>query len=322
MIQVSDLHRRAQACLAETRHNPNKLILLHTAIALGSSFLLTLLNYLFSLLIADTGGLGGLGTRSVLTTVQMVFELAVNISLPIWQAGLFYVALRWSDRESADFSHLLHGFRRFGSVLGALLLRGGVFLALSIPASYVSSAIFALTPFSGPVLEMLAPIMEQPEQMDSLLTDAFTHSFMEAAIPLFIIFAIVYILVAIPLFYRLRFSDFAVMEGLTSGKTLLKSLFITKGHFRQLLRLDLSFWWFYLLQLLSVVLCFGDSLLSAAGVSLPVSSTVATFVFLAIGSVCQGILLWKCEAKRVTAYALAYRALAGAVNANTAEKTV
>ena len=312
MIQVSDLHRRAQACLAETGGNPKKLILFHTVIALGSSFLLTVINYVFSLLIADTGGLGGLSARSVLTTIQIGLELAVWIALPVWQAGLFYVALGWSNKEAASFSRLLQGFRRTSSVLGGLLLRGMVFFALSIPVCYVSSAIFALTPFSEPLLELLAPLMEQPEQAEALLTDAFANAVTEAAIPLFILFAVLYIVVAIPFFCRLRFTDFAVMEGLTAGKALLKSLVITKGQFRQVLMLDLSFWWFYLLQALSVAICYGDAILSAAGIVLPLSPVVSSLLFLALGAVCQGVLLWQYEAKRVTAYALTYRSLSGA----------
>ena len=66
MLQVSQLHNRANERLTQVE-NPKKIALIHTAIALGASFLLTLVGYLLSLEIADNGGLSGLGTRTVLS---------------------------------------------------------------------------------------------------------------------------------------------------------------------------------------------------------------------------------------------------------------
>ena len=93
MLKVSELHNQANARL-ENAGNPKRLALIHTAIALGASFLLTLINYLLSLGIADTGGLDGVGTRTLLSTAQAMLELAVMLALPFWQLGIFYAALR------------------------------------------------------------------------------------------------------------------------------------------------------------------------------------------------------------------------------------
>ena len=322
MLQISDLHRQAQSRLTETSGNPKKLVLIHTAIALGSSFLLTVVTYLFSLLIADTGGLDGLGTRSLLSTAQSVLEVAVTMALPFWQMGIFYAALQWTKGEKAEFTSLLYGFRRFRSVLGVLFLRSALFLALGFAILNISSLLFTLTPLAEPFLEIFAPFTEQgitPEQLEALLTPEFADTVVQASLPLFIIFGILLAATAIPLFYRLRFADFAVMDDLSAGKALLKSLTITHRSCLQVLKLDLSFWWFYLLQMLSVAVCYGDSILPALGISLPVSDTVAAFAFYAIGTVCQGVLLWQCEAKRVSAYGLAYRTLDGTMGSDDAQ---
>lgn len=314
MLHISDLQEQANRRLGEVSGNPKKLVLIHTAIALGSSLLLTVITYLCDLLIADTGGLDGLGLRSVLDTAQSVLELLVLIGLPVWQMGIYYAALQWVKGEEADFRSLLQCFRRFGSALGALLLRGAIFFALGIAVFNVSSILFTMTPFSASMLELLAPIQEQgitPEQLQSLLTPEFTDAFIQASIPMLIIFGILYVAVFIPLFYRVRFADFAVMDGLPAGKALLKSLAITRGNCLQVWKVDLSFWWFYLLQMLSVAICYADTLLAALGISLPVSPTVAAFGFYAIGVICQGALLWQYEAKRVTVYGLAYCTLGG-----------
>ncbi len=322
MLQVSDLHRSARDRLQGVSGNPKKLVLIHTAIALGSSFLLTVVNYLFSLQIENTGGLGGLGTRSILATAQSVLELAVMIALPFWQLGIYYAALQWAKGENAEFGSLLQGFRRFSSVLGMLLLRSLLFITLAIAVVNVGSFIFMLTPFAAPLLELFAPIMEQsatPEQLEALLTPELIESVSRASIPLLIISGVLYIAVALPLFYRLRFGDFAVMEGLPAGRALLKSFAITQRRFWQVLKLDLSFWWFYLLQMLSVALCYADTILPAMGIALPVSGVTAAFVFYALGSICQCLLLWQWEGHRVTVYSLAYCTLDGTAGNNGSE---
>ena len=317
-MQISDIRAKANARLNGLSANPKRLVLIHTAIALGSALLVTVISYLLSLLIDNTGGLGGLGMRSVLTTVQSVLELVVMIGMPFWQVGIFYAAIQWANGEPASFGSLLQGFRRFGAVLGSGLLRGILFIAMGIPLSYAAVAIFALTPFSSPLLEKFAPLMEQgttPEQLETMLTPEYTTAVAESAIPLLIIFALVYLAVAIPVFYRVRFADFCVLEGLSGGRALVKSFMITKGRCLQVLKLDLSFWWFYLLQALSVALCYADSILPAIGISLPVSGVTAAFLFYILGTLCQAVLLWQYEAHRVTAYALAYRTLDGTMDA-------
>ena len=314
MLHTSDLRKQAQCRLGELSGNPKKLVLIHTAIALGSSLLLTVLTYLSSLMIADTGGLDGLGTRSVLTTAQSVLEILILIGLPIWQRGIYYAALQWINGEKPGFASLLQGFRRFGAVLRFLFLQVGSLIILGIAVFNLSSVIFTLTPFAEPFLELYKPFMAPditPEQIQDLMTAEFIASAMDKMIPLLIIFCILYLIVLIPLFYRIRFADFAFMDGLPGGRSLLKSFSITKKTFWQVLKLDLSFWWFYLLQLLSVAICYADTILAALGVSLPVSPAVAAFGFYILGIACQGLLLWQFEAKRITVYALAYRTLDG-----------
>ena len=324
-MQFSDIQGQAKARLQEVSGNPKKLVFIHTAIALGSSLLLTFITYLLSLLIDETGGLSGLTARSLLTTAQSVLELAVMIAMPFWQVGIFYAALQWTRTEQADFGSLLQGFRRFGAVLGLQILRGILFIALGMPLSYIATAIFMLTPLAAPFLEKFAPMMEQgltPEQLEAMLTPEFTAATTRAAIPLIIIFAIVYLAVAIPVYYRIRFADFAVVEGMPAGRAMVNSFNITKGSCLQVLKIDLSFWWFYLLQILSIAVCYADTILPALGVSLPVSGVTAAFLFYILGTVCQGVLLWQWEAHRVTVYALAYRRLDGTIDFNNMDAGV
>lgn len=310
MIQPSFLRQTAADQLQQATYNPKRLVLLHTAIGLGCLLITTLANYLFSLQIADTGGLSGMDLRAALSTAQSVLEFAVTVGLPVWNIGLFFAAYRWAMGETAAPADLLQGFRRFRSVVGFLLLRIVLFFILAMGIINTTSMIFMMTPYATPLMNLMTPFLEQSSGAEALMTDAFFAALFQELMPLLILSAALFALVAIPLFYRLRFSQFAFMSGLTCGKALLKSFAVTRKNCLQILKLDLSYWWYYLLLGFSILISNGDSILSALDISLPISATAAYFVFYSLGLICQGILLWQCEARRLTAYCLAYHSLA------------
>jgi len=130
-----------------------------------------------------------------------------------------------------------------------------------------------------------------------------------AAVPFLIFLGFAFAAVLIPLFYRVRFSDFAAMDGGRALLCMLESFRITKKKAWQIFKIDLSFWWFYLLQALSVALCYGDTILPALGVTLPMSPAVAYFLFFVAGILCQGLLLWRYQAQVSATYAVTYDAL-------------
>ena len=124
-----------------------------------------------------------------------------------------------------------------------------------------------------------------------------------------IFLGVLFAAISIPLWYRIRFADFAVMDGGRALICLLESSRITKKKALEIFKIDLSFWWFYLLQAFSVALCYGDTILSALGVPLPMSPEVGYLLFFAAGIFCQGLLLWQYQAKVSATYALAYEIL-------------
>ena len=310
-IRSAALHRDAQTRLGQVGYSPKKLVLIHAAIALGGSLLMTALNYLFHLQIEQTGGLSGMGLRSVLSTVQSVLELAVMVLLPFWEIGLLYAALSWANGETARFRDLTEGFRRFGAVLAYRLLSGMVFLALMFAVFNICSTLYMLTPFSNDFAEMVYPIMQPnatAEQVEALITSEYLEKLLHTMLPLLIFSGVAYAAVAVPLFYRLRLAQFVLMDGERAGAAMLQSLRLTKKNAWQLVKLDLHFWWYYLLMGLCVVISFGDALLPFLGISLPFSEDVGYFLFYLAGALCQGVLLWQCQAKVLTTYCLAYEA--------------
>ena len=309
-IHSAVLHQEAQTQLGQVV-SPKRLVLIHTAIALGASLLMTALNYFFHLQIEQTGGLSGMGLRSVLATVQSVLELAVMVLLPFWEIGLLYAALGWARGESAHFLDLTEGFRRFGAVLAYRLLSTMVFLALAFAVLNICSTLYMLTPFSNDLAEMLYPIMQPnatAEQVEAMLTPEFLKNVTGSMLPLLIFSGVAYAVAAIPLFYRLRLSQYILMDGEKAGAAMLQSLHLTKKNSLQLVKLDLHFWWYYLLMGLCVVISFGDTLLPLLGISLPISQELGYFLFYLAGALCQGVLLWQCQAKVMTTYCLGYEA--------------
>ena len=312
-FRSSDLHRQARE-LQQRAGNPKKLVLIHTAVALGSSLLITVLNYLFSLQIAETGGLSGLGLRSILSTVQASLELIVMAALPFWEIGLLFAALQWTKGETVEVRSLFQGFRRFGTVLAFRLLYGGIFAVLGLAVFHISTFLFVMTPFAAPLMELLAPILDPSataQQLETLLTPELMSTAAKTMTPLFVLFGILFLLLAIPVFYRLRFGEFALMEGTGAWRALLKSLQITQRNTGKLLKLDLHFWWFYLLQVLCLAISWADTVLPHLGITLPVSQEVGYFLFFTAGTVLQGVLLWQYQGQVLTTYCLAYDALTG-----------
>lgn len=309
-IKPSVLRHQAGEVLQNSTCDPKKLVLLHTAIALGASLLVSALNYFLSLQIDGTGGLSGIGLRVILSTIQTALELAVMIALPFWEIGLLFAALCWSRKETVNFQSLLQGFRRFGPVLALRFLEGGLFLAIGFALLNVGTTVYLLTPLSKPLLEILEPVIKvsDPQLMESLLTPELMNAAVEACMPLLLIFGLLYALISIPFFYRLRFSKFAVMDGSGALNAMVLSFRATKRKSLQLVKLDLSFWWFYLLQALCVAICYGDTVLRLLGIALPISPDAAFFLFYALGALCQGLLLWQYQATVLTTYGIAYAA--------------
>lgn len=309
-LQPASLHRQADERLSGISYNPKKLVLWHTAVALGASLAIALMNYVCDLMIANTGGLSGMGMRSILSTLQAALTNGLNFAFPFWNIGLVYCTLGWEKGISATPKDLLQGFRRFGSVLGLQLITGGILLILGFALFQVSSMIFMLTPFSAPFVALLEPMLQNGGlQPDALPSQEALMAMGEAMLPLIILFSVLFCAVCVIVFYRLRFAKFALMEGMGAVGAVIHSFRITKKQSLKVFRLDLSFWWFYLLQILTVAISYGGLLLEVLGIILPISADASYLLFLALSNGCQCILLWQYQSHVSATYCLAYRVL-------------
>lgn len=295
------LKAEAKAALKNACYDPKRLILIHTGASVVLGLILALLDYLLECQIDGTGGLGGVGARSVLETVQSVLTIAQLAVVMFWQIGYVYVALKISRGEEAGIRDLFQGFRSFGPVLRMRLLTALLYGGMAIAGAYLASALFMFTPWADPVM---AAYTEGSEE--AILEAAAT-----VALPLMLVSAAVLLILMAPLYYRLRQAEFALMEDPRAGAmaAIRKSREMMRGRRIALFKLDLSFWWFYVLETLTGFLVFGDVVLEMAGVALPWSETVSYYLSLALCYLCTlALYWWRGNEVRVT-YARAYEAL-------------
>lgn len=306
------LKAAAAQSLQNAAYNPKKLVLIHTAAVLVFFAVLAIVDYLLEQQISSTGGLSGLGTRTVLATAQQVLQLSEQILIPFWQIGYLYAMLRFSRGETAGPETLLTGFRRFLPFLRLHLIQFFSYAGVALACSYVACNLVFFTPWGSNMIESLLPLLSESEVVDvAVLEEAVIAAMDQIMLPLLAIFGILFLSIGAPMFYRYRMGQYLLMDDPQMGalSALRTSRRITRGNRVALFRLDLSFWWFYLLDGMITALWFGGTLLSLLGISLPMSEEVSQLVFYGLYMVCQLGLYLGCRNQVEVTYANAYSAL-------------
>lgn len=279
-----------------------RLALIHAAVAVGASVLLALISFLLDSQIANTAGLGGLATRAALSSARTVLTLAVTVALPFWDLGYLKAALCHARSQQPDFSTLPEGFRRFGPALRTMLLRALLVILVSLACVQVASSVYFFSPMSNKLLEAMEEILQSGSQT---LDPATLESLLPMLVPVYIIAGALACGVLIPLLYRFRLADWAIMDDHIGALYAFKISSSLMRHRRLAwFKLDLSFWWYYLLLMGSVALGYGDTLLSALGASLDPQLSYVLFYGLSLAV--QLVVFWQFAPRVQTTYALAY----------------
>ena len=315
ILHPRTLKKQAADRLGEQSYSPRRLALIHTAAASVLLLAVSIINYMLSQKVGTTSGLSGLGLRSILQTAQVVLQYASGILIPFWQMGFIFAAISMARTTPAEPRSLLEGFRRFGPVLRLMLLRGLIYGLLCIPCAYISSIIFTFTPFSQKAMDVFIPLMESGMdmvQMQSAVLELPTEDLTALFLPVLVIFCLVYGITLLFFFYRFRLSDYIIMDKPGTGA---RAALKISGHLSRkkrlaLLRLDLSFWWYYVLEFLTLLVCNADGILSYLNVELPIGSAAAYLLTYALGLAAQILLFTFAGSKLHTTWAVAYDTLA------------
>lgn len=307
------LRQHAADSLAHASGNPVKIVLIFGGIICSLALAATVISYLLSLQISETGGLSSMGLRSILATVKYVLPIVQMIAALCLELGYSKATLDISRGRPARTETLLEGFRRFGPLIRALILQVLIITVICIATMYLSSYIFMFLPVSGPFYEAVEPLLSSMTALDTelALDDATLYALSETMIPMLWIFAAVFSIAAVPMLYSFRMVNYCLVDGDRIGA--IAAMGMSRNMMRRnrfaLFRLDLGFWWYYLLQALVTVVAYGDVLLAMLDIALPWSDTVSYFLFYGLSLALQMGVYWLFMNRVQVTYAAAYDAL-------------
>lgn len=314
ILNPSALRTRGAAAAERYRSEGRNLVLIYCGVTALLSFCANGLYLYLESHIGGTGGLSGLGMRSVLQTIQEVLSYINMFFGPFWSAGFLYAVITMVRGRTPVTGNLLEGFRRFGRVLGQVMFQILIMMVLTIAAANAAAVIFSFTPLSADFAEALVPLLKDPAILaaDGTLdpTKLPMDALVSAALPMLLITGAILVPLFIWLSYGFRMSVYLVLEQPMGGtRACLESMRLMRGHKWQMFRMDLSFWWYHGLGLLIALVGYADTLLGDLGIPLPLDPTVMFFLCLGAYFVLQtGLFLWKkCQVD--AAYVLAYDAI-------------
>ena len=307
------IHESANRALAQAQGEPRKILLIYLCIVTGLSLVMSALSVLLSNRIADTGGLGNLGLRSILSTGQAILPLVQMLILLGLEMGYCSTVLRISRGQPVSQETLFGGFRRFFPLLRATILQYLFYFALAFLCMYISIYIFLMLPMSSRFYDLMMPLVDSVSTLEGTLTldEATLTAAYGTMMPLLWIFLGMFLLVFIPMYYNFRMVTYRLIDEPypRARLALRESRIMMRRNRFALFRLDLSFWWFYAMQVLVMVLCYGDVLLPLCGITLPFSDTVSYFLFLSLSLALQFAVYYFAMNRIAVTYAVAYATL-------------
>lgn len=291
-----------------------KIVLIYAGLSTAAAALVTAMQYYLGSEIAQTGGLSNLGLRSVLSSVSEFLPLLQTVFLLLLDFGYMACMVRISRGQYSSPNTLRAGMDRFGVLLRCTLLRVLVYIGAAFAGFYLSMGIFLISPFSQKLLSLLSPMVSESAVLtiDALrVDDATAAALYRATIPALIIFAIVAMALIIPLYYRFRMCNYVIYDNPGQGAlyALRESRKMMHRNRISMFRLDLHFWWYYLILVLAGMVAYGNNLLAMAGITLPFSDIVSFFLFYFISLSIQFAAMYFLRNRIETVYALTYDAL-------------
>ncbi len=314
ILNPRSLKTAAKQQLSKARCSYKQLALIYMGVSVAAAVVVTLLQYFLDNRIDNTGGLSDMDTRVILSTIQLVLQYAVNILLPFWQMGFLLIALQLYRRQDPQPAGLLEGFRRFGPVLRLYLVETLMLMGAVLASIYAASILFSMTPFALPMMEKMLPLVESGNSLVEIQEAILSLPVQELWDMMKPMALLVVLIVPFPicvLYLRFRMAPYVIMDSDDPGAlmALKTSRRITRHHRMKLLRLDLSFWWYYLLMGLATAVMYADIPLHYLSVALPISNQVLRLLCYLAGSLLQLLIFWQLGGYFQTTQAAAYETL-------------
>ena len=307
------IHNAAQESLAGSADALKSVVLTYVLITTGLAVAASGVSYFLSDRISATSGLGGMGLRSILSTVQTVLPLVQTLVLMGLQIGYCSVAMGVCRGDDVSRNTLLGGFRYFMPMLRTMMLQGFIYCGMGLLCLYLSVYVFLLLPVSADFRNLIMPVIQDVSILSEtiMLDEATVLAATETLTPVLWIFGALFLLIFLPAYYNYRMALYRLVDQKQPRAlmALHESRTLMRGKRMELLKLDLSLWWFYALQVLIVLVCYGDLILAMLGVQLPLSDTAGYYVFLALSLALQAAVYYFGMNRVAVTYGYAYEAL-------------
>ena len=315
-----DIRNRKELCdfaagRLENAPQRQKIALIFACCSIGLSIAAAVASYLLGLQIDKTGGLSNMGLRSILSALQTMLPLVQSAVVMCLELGFTAAMLRIARGQYVSPQTLRLGFDRFWVLLRLTLLESLLLLGIGFGAAYLGIMIFMISPLSENVIQLLTPLLGQSTLLDpaSAITipEDLYSQVLQGLIPAYVLCALFFAVGAVPLMYRLRMSSYVVIDkpGLGAMTAMRESRKMMRGNCLHLFRLDLRLWWIFAANLAASVLCYGDQILPALGVSLPFSADTGFFLFYGLYWAAQFAIFCFLLPRAEVPYALAYDAI-------------
>ena len=283
--------------------------LILTALALGS----TGIQFALSRAIDGLGGLSNMATRSMLSTVQSMLPMVQSMVNMCLTVGYTAAMLRIARGQYSSPNTLRLGFARFWTLLRCTVIQGLYYSGLVIIAIYAASMLFVISPWGTDFMEQAAPMLAETSLLTpaASLDESTVLSLIPTMIPMFFMIAAILCLLVVPAAFRFRMVNYIIIDkpGIGAMAALRESRKMMRRNCLKLLKLDLSYWWYFLVLLAASMVGNADLWLPLLGMELNMNADLAYFLFFALYLAAQLAVYYFLRNPMETAYALAYDSL-------------
>lgn len=294
----------------ETGKEPQRVVLIYAAILAAAALAGNLIGYFLDGQISQSSGLQGMNTRAMLSTANVVVTIVQLLLVECLALGYCAAMLRIARGQYASGSTLKAGLERLGLLVRTRLLEGVILTAMSFALCMVVVNVYMLTPFSNRLILAMLPLAEAGTLTTETMLTLWSTAY-QALLPV----TILYLVVLIPLLWYFsavyRLVNYLLIDKPQLGAmgALRESRRMIRGNKLMLLRIDLSFWWYYLLQAATKALLYLGVILAALGVTLSVSPLVYLVGTLAIYLAADFAVRYFLSNRVAVTYALFYDSL-------------
>lgn len=251
----------------QSGNDPKKVVLVYAGIVALSSLVVTVVQDLLDSQISQTGGIQNIGTRSMLTTADTVLTIAQLLLVMCLTLGYTGSMLRIARGQYASPNSLKSGGERIWVLLRTRLLQMLIMTAAAFALCFLVVNVCLLTPLSNRVIAVMGTVSAEELLSNGLALIALYSAmlpiiliYLVALVPLLWYFSCTYRMVDYLLIDRPQLGAFGVLR---------ESRRMMQGNMKMMLRVDLSFWWYYLLQALVSVLVYLNMVLAPFAIGLP-----------------------------------------------------